>query len=248
MPVMDEFKEEREALKNAPLKKKISYFFYYYKWHVIAVIAVIFFMISLGYQMLTRKDTAFYAALVNAIELTSAEEYIGNFGEYAGIDLEKFDIVLDATMRINLEGIDPVTLSSSQKLMANIAAKNVDVMIADAAVMENHANNDTFLDLRDFLSEEQFSRYQSRLYYIDQAVVDEKNARYNDLDNTYVPQYPDPRKPETMQEPIPVGIYLHDASNLRNYYYYAQGDVIVGVVGNTERSETTSMFLDYILE
>ena len=248
MPVMDEFKEEREALKNAPLKKKISYFIYYYKWHVIAAIAVIFFIISLGYQMVTRKDTAFYAALVNAIELTSTDEYISNFGSYAGIAPEKYDIVLDATLRINLEGIDPVTLSSSQKLMANIAAQNVDVIVADAAVMENHANNETFLDLRDFLSEEQFSRYQSRLYYIDQAVVDEKNAHYNDLDSTYVPQYPDPRTPDAMQNPIPVGIYLNDASNLKNYYYYAEGDVIVGVVGNTERAEATSMFLDYILQ
>ena len=33
MAVMDEFKEEREALKNGTPKQKLAYFWYYYKWH-----------------------------------------------------------------------------------------------------------------------------------------------------------------------------------------------------------------------
>ena len=35
MAVMDEFKEEREALKRGTPKQKLAYFWYYYKWHVI---------------------------------------------------------------------------------------------------------------------------------------------------------------------------------------------------------------------
>ena len=103
------------------------------------------------------------------------------------------------------------------------------------------------LEMTEFLSEEQYGKYEPHFYYIDQAVVDEKNAHYKNLDNDYVPEYPDPRKPEAMQDPIPVGIYLDDACILRKYYY-AEGDVIVGVVGNTERAETASIFLDFILE
>ena len=34
MAVMDEFKEEREALKRGTPKQKLAYFWYYYKWHV----------------------------------------------------------------------------------------------------------------------------------------------------------------------------------------------------------------------
>ena len=75
MPLMDEFREEREALKHGTWKEKLSYFFDYYKWHVVVTIAAIIFIVSITYQIVTRKDTAFYAAMVNAIEQNSAEEY-----------------------------------------------------------------------------------------------------------------------------------------------------------------------------
>ena len=35
MPVMDEFREEREAIKNAGWDYKLKYFWDYYKWFVI---------------------------------------------------------------------------------------------------------------------------------------------------------------------------------------------------------------------
>ena len=35
MPVMDEFREERETIKNGTFKQKWQYFCDYYKWHVI---------------------------------------------------------------------------------------------------------------------------------------------------------------------------------------------------------------------
>ena len=248
MPVMDEFREEREALKHGTWKEKISYFCDYYKWHVVITIAVIISVVSLGYQILTRKDTAFYAAMVNAIEQTSSEEYMQSFAEYAGIDLEEYEIMMDTSMRIDLNTLDEITISSSEKLLANIAARNIDVLITDTAIMAQHAYGDTFVDLREFLSEEQYAKYEPHFYYIDQAIVDEKNAGYRNLDDNYTPEYPDPRNPEAMQNPIPVGIYLDDTCTLRNYYYYAEGDVIAGVVGNTERAETASMFLDFVLE
>ena len=41
MAVMDEFKEEREALKRGTPKQKLAYFWYYYKWHVIISVIII---------------------------------------------------------------------------------------------------------------------------------------------------------------------------------------------------------------
>ena len=56
MPVMDEFKEEREALKHGTPKQKFAYFLDYYKWHVIVALAVIGFAGSLIYQAVTCKE------------------------------------------------------------------------------------------------------------------------------------------------------------------------------------------------
>ena len=66
MAVMDEFKEEREALKNGTPKQKLAYFWYYYKWHVIISVIVIGMIVSFIYQYTNRKDTAFNAVLLNA--------------------------------------------------------------------------------------------------------------------------------------------------------------------------------------
>ena len=66
MAVMDEFKEEREALKNGTPKQKLAYFWYYYKWHVIISIVVIAMVGSFIYQYVNRKDTAFEAVLLYA--------------------------------------------------------------------------------------------------------------------------------------------------------------------------------------
>ena len=45
MAVMDEFKEEREALKNGTPRQKLAYFWYYYKWHVIIALVVIIMIV-----------------------------------------------------------------------------------------------------------------------------------------------------------------------------------------------------------
>lgn len=75
MPVMDEFKEERAALKHGTPKEKWNYFLDYYKWHVIVGIAVIAMAVSLISQILSRKDTIFYAVMINGIEGTAVQEY-----------------------------------------------------------------------------------------------------------------------------------------------------------------------------
>lgn len=248
MPVMDEFREEREALKHGTPKEKFAYFCDYYKWHVIVAAALIAFAASLIYQIATRKDTAFFAAVINGIERGTEGEYAQGFAEYAGIDQENFQVIFDASMRINLGTLDQNTMASSEKLVAYIAGKDVDVFVTDTVIMQQYANSDTFHDLREFLTAEQYAAYEPYFYYIDQAVVDEKNTAQRNLDNSYVVVYPDPRDPGAMREPVPVGIYLDSASPLREHYYFADEDVIVGVVGNTERGDTASRFLDYLLQ
>ncbi len=247
MPVMDEFKEEREALKHGTLKEKLSYFFEYYKWHVIAIAAGAFFIISIGWHWLTQKDTAIYAALINAVEMPRAEEYAQSFAEAAGIDTDEYEVHLDASMRIDLNVLDQVTITSSEKLTAYIAAKNVDVFVTDEAIMQHYAYSDTFLDLREFLSEEQYAQYQPYFYYLDQTVMEEYLANRNGMDTSNVIEYPDPRNPEAMDDPIPVGIYLKADSALKDSFYYT-GDCIAAIVGNTKRAENVSKFIDFIFE
>ena len=91
MAVMDEFKEEREALKNGTPKQKLAYFWYYYKWHVIIALVVIIMIVSFVKQLTDRKDPSFYAVMLNASlldQMTSEQpDFVTDFAEKEGIDL-----------------------------------------------------------------------------------------------------------------------------------------------------------------
>ena len=249
MPVMDEFKEEREALKNGTPKEKLSYFWYYYKWHVIGGITVIAVIISLIHTYVTRKDIGFYAVMLNSTATENTEAYSQEVAEALGIDTEKYDLLFDTTMYVDFNNMDDSTVASSQKMMVYIAAGEFDIVVTDTASIEHYSYTDTFYDLRDLLSAEQLEKYEPYFYYIDKKVLDEKQAAADAMDSSYVPVYPeDPSNPESMAEPVPVGIYVNSCDDFTNNFYFRADDVVFSVVATTTRPELAIQYLDYIFE
>ncbi len=249
MPVMDEFKEEREALKHGTWKQKISYFFYYYKWHVVVIAAVLFFIVSFIVETVTRKDTALYACLLNAVDINDTSEYVHGFAEYAGINEDKETVILDTSIQIDYGSLDQDTAVSTQKLMVYMAGAELDVMVTDSESFETYANDDYFYDLREFLSPEQIKRYESSFYYVDLAVVEQwLEAKQNVSADLPQLTFPDPKRPEEMERPVPVGIYLQNTDALRDKYYFQGDDVVISVFGNAPHPETTSAFIDYLMQ
>lgn len=245
MPLMDEFREEREALKHKPLRERLSYFFYYYKWHLAAVAAGAFLILSLAGQLAGRKDTALYAVLVNGTELAPGAQYSQGFADYLGLDLQESQVIFDASLRINPGGHDQITVASGKKLMVYVASNEADIFISDPATMELYAVNGIFYDLRDFLTEEQTAAYSPCFYYVDQGVMD---AMKDNLDYSYTPGGQDPRDPLTMEDPVPVGIFLDNAAALKESYSFSGGQAVIAVVANTQRPEAARSCLDYILQ
>ena len=158
MAVMDEFKEEREALKNGTPKQKLAYFWYYYKWHVIIALVVIIMIVSFVKQLTDRKDPAFYAVMLNASlldQMTSEQpDFVTDFAEKEGIDLNTSDITFDTSIRIVEDSMDETSITSSQKLMVYVAANELDCMITDFTSFQKYANSSMFHDLRDILTDE----------------------------------------------------------------------------------------------
>lgn len=248
MPVMDEFKEEREALKHGTLKEKLSYFIYYYKWHVISAVLAIIAVSVLISQILSHKDTALYIALINAIDVTPDAGH--DFAEYAGIDTDSEELIYDTTMRIDFSKMTEETINSTEKFVVYLAAADLDVVISDTDIIRQYAHSETFYDLRNFLTPEQCEAYSPYFYYMDQAVVDAKNAAQAAYDYDFVPEYPDPRHPEEMENPVPVGIYLTDCTALTDRYYFINTDlsIVLSVTLNTTRPETVSAYIDYLMK
>lgn len=249
MPVMDEFKKERDAIKNGTPKQKLSYFIYYYKWHVIAAVLVVLAVISLIRHYADQKDTAFYACLVNSVEGENTAEYIQSFADYAGIDTNAYEICFDTSILISDPEANPETIeAASQKLMIYIAAGNLDVLLTDAHSIQHYANAQLFYDLRDFLTPEQLELYEPYFYYVDLTVVQALQETMVNSEEEYIPTYPDPTKPEEMDQPVPVGIWIKSNGALTKNYAFLSNDLVLAVLPNAKNPETASKFIDFLMQ
>lgn len=249
MAVMDEFREEREALKHGTPKEKLAYFIDYYKWHVIVAVLVVFMVISIIRDMLNQKESILYTCLLNTMEL-DASEYNNAFAESLGIDTEKYELIFDAETWIDINSMDEATMASSQKLVARLAAGELDIMITDTDSVTNYSYQADFLTMKELLSPEQYEMYKPYFYYIDLAVMAEWQASISDPNNLlldYSYDFPDPRKPENMTAPTPVGIFLDDCEELKSCYHFKTDDVVFCVFANSSHTDTVLLYLDYLM-
>ena len=69
MPVMDEFKEEREKIKNAALKKKMQYYWYYYKYHLLAIAAAVVLVCAVIYTIVENQDIEIQTMIISGTEV-----------------------------------------------------------------------------------------------------------------------------------------------------------------------------------
>ena len=246
MPLMDEFREEREAIRHGTPKQKLAYFLDYYKWPTIVIVLVLIAIISYIVQVVTRKEVALYVCMLNTLPMDE-ESYSAGFAEFADIDLGSYDLNFDTSMIIREGELDETTMASVQRFMVYIAAGELDVVVTDAGTIKNYTANDYFYDMRGFLTPEQIERYEQYFYYVDMKLVRERQEALDNLDESYVPTFLDPRRPEEMEEPVPVGLYLDNSEYLRRSFYFMESDVVLTVLQNTSHPETASRFIDYVM-
>ena len=247
MAVMDEFREEREALKHGTPKQKLQYFWCYYKWHTIIAVLAVIFLVSFIHEVVTRKDTAFYGIFLNSwAKEDTVADFESGFMEKACIDPDAYEINLDTSLYITDDAMDENSYASIQKMTVYVASGEIDVLVSDASSINRYAYNETLGDLRDFLTEEQLQKYEPYFFYVDGAVVKEQQEASDNLDTEYTPVYPDPSKPEEMEDPIPVGLFVGNCKTLTDAYSFRSKDVVAGIVINTNRKQAALDFIDYL--
>lgn len=245
---MDEFRDEVNKVKEAPLKEQIAYYAYYYKWHMITLVAIITVVFSIFRSVVTNVEIAFYAYLINSIEIDvdnmSLEKELS---QLAAVDEEKERVVLDGAFYLDFEQQDTNFVTYQQKLAVMVGSSEVDMMITDVGTFENLSQWELFLDIRNMLSEEEVERYEPYFYYIDEVYFDQREELYSAGDISYVfPEY-DPKDPSSMEKPVPVGIYLEPDSVLLEEYVFLEEEVVMAVVMNSKRLEITKEFMGLIL-
>ncbi len=246
MTIFEHIKKQHENIKSRPKEERWNYFWDYYKWHVVAVLLAIAILIQGVVSIVNRRDIVFSGILLNCIISVEDEDFLQGFYDYAGIDSKQeqaafyTDIVL--TDRNNKNDIN-----AYQRIMAGIATKDTDFVVGQQENFQLCAYNTSrmFMDLRSFLDKDTLEQFSHRLYYIDGAILKTLSAPVGETVDTNIP-YPDPTKPEAMEDPIPVGIDVSDRKDFQSAYYFPDTTLYLGVVANTPRPELTMQFIEYL--
>lgn len=250
MAVMDEFREEREAIKNAGFKEKWEYFWEYYKWYVIGGAAIIILLTIFIRDMVNKKDWIFYGAMINAVAVDEqAENLMNDFAEIAQLNTEKYGVLFDTNYSIVKGSYDEISGASAQRLLVNLTAADLDFVISDETTFAQYATMDTFMDVRTLFTQEELEKYEPYFYYVDMAEVDRitEGNLSADYDSYKGVEY-DHTKPEDMERPVPVAIYINSSEKLKGAYLFKEDAVVLGIPLNTKHLNTSLLFIDYLLD
>lgn len=265
MSVHEEIKEQQKKLKGQGFKAHLEYFWEYYKIHTLVAVVVIIFLYTLLHDIITSKPYGFFAEMLNS-GASGAQDYIEKeFVEYTDFDTENYDCFIDTSASYNLKVIDEMTIATSQKLMANIAAADLDVLVADRDVFVHYANQETLSDLRNYFSEAELSQIEDKLLYVDQSYLDylssdayqtyistgefDSSDKYAVMADNYNKDFILPNTDKTkMENPIPVGIIVDNSSVLESYGAYKESTPIAGIVINSKHTDIAVNFIEYLMK
>ncbi len=248
MKLIENLKTSWKTIMEQPKEERFSYFWDYYKWPAIIAVVLVIALISTVVSVINRKETVFTGYILNTTSTPKDEEFLQGFFDYAGLDSETMEAAIYTDMYLH-PGQRQKNAEVFQRIMAGIAINDADVIVGQEEPFRMCAYNTSriFIDLRKFLDAETLEKLSDRLYYIDGALLEKLSAPVGETVNTAGIIYPNPHKPELMEDPIPVGLAVGDREGLRSAYYYDPDTVLyMGVIVNTPRPELVKQFINYL--
>lgn len=231
-----------KQLKGKPLKQKLEHIVTYFWLPILLTAAILIATVSYIVHLVTLKEDALNVMCVNAVSYIEAEEaFMNEFAQSAGIDLDAYVVDMSTTLSVSTEALYN-SYEAAQAMVAQLAAGSVDVMAADIDTLQPYFYGDFFYDLRDVLTADQQETYRAYYLYMDLAVMRELLDAVNEA-----PVYPDPTKPELMEEPVPIALLLPTDTEFAQLCYPNRENVALVLPGNTKQLENGLAFLDYIL-
>lgn len=248
MTIFEHIKKAHESIKNQPKEARWEYFWDYYKWHLIVAVLVIALIIQGVVSFTNRKDIVFSGVLLNCKIGVNDKAFLNEFYEYAGIDSETQEASFYSDLILK-DGSSKNDVNNFQRIMAGIATKEFDFIVGqdDAFRLCAYSTSKLFIDLRDFLDEATLEALADRLYYIDGAFLEKLSAPVGEAVDLSLDNAPDPKKPELMEDPIPVGIDISDREAFQSAYYFPDTVSYLGVVANVPRPELMKQFIEFLM-
>lgn len=249
MKVKEYIQREWARIQEQPPKQRWEYFWEYYKWPLIGVVLAIVLLIYGTVSLFTAKETALSGVALNSRFGAGAAAFWVDYFDYVGMDSAEFEASVYTDISL-VSGQNQNNAASIQRIMAGITIQDTDFITGSPTAFRlcAYSTGGMLADLRDFLSEDALAKLAGRIFYIDRAVLEEINKPVGEQVEPELLQYPDPLKPETMKDPVPVGIDISSCKAFAEGYYLPGTTVYWGIVPNTPRAELTLQMLDCLLK
>jgi len=236
--------QQLKNLKGKPLKEKVVHIATYFWAPIVAVLVTGFVIVSLIVSNATRKDPALtFYCLDSMANQDSMQEYLDEFALSQGVDLDEFEIPFLANA--NVYGTDDtVSYANAEVFAAMVAAQELDLTTASIPILLQLGYNENFWDLSQLLTPEQLENNKENLLYIDMAFVEEiKELSIMEE----IPSYPDPKKPEDMERPIPFALLLPEEAEFTKLSY-PHMEAGIAVVITLPHEELALEFLEQLMK
>ncbi len=231
MALMDEFKEERESIKNRSFKEKLDYFWCYYKWWVITPIIIMIIAGNLISTIMNQPKYILDGMFINISDFNKLEildDYLSNFVEEQNFDSSKYSVGYNPNHTYISESqknsmpedqYDPsANKYAIQNVVAGLGSKSLNFVIGPADSLLELDSNQLFTDLTNFLTEDQSNAYASYFIYL--------------KDN----------------EHIPILIDLSECDQLQEVYGPHITNLAIGIVNDEKEKDMMLEFLDYLMK
>lgn len=166
MPINDDIRAEKKKLKNMSMKEKLQYIWDYYRIPILVIsLGMIMAIFIIKDVISNNRPTHLYACMLNSnYSYDNDTELINEYINYADIDTQAEQLILDFSMQIHLDDADQMSLAYQQKIMALFAADELDVLVGDEQIVKSYAEADGFANLEEFLPDDLKSELAEKGY------------------------------------------------------------------------------------
>ncbi len=230
----------RQAFGQMSLREKLDYIWTYYKIPIVAAAATLFFIVSYGGHLLTRKPVLLYAACVNvAVGEDVLTALNGGFAGTVADAPQNAVVDLATGLYLTADASDEnheYAYASRLKLMAAITDEKLDVVLMNREAYDLLSGNGYLLPLPGLLAGDPALAGALGPYLAENTVILSDNAIEVELGEA------EDYEAETEQ-----AVNAVEATGLPRLADAGfDGEVFVGVIGNTPRAQTVRDYLAYL--
>ena len=249
MTIRESIRAQWESIKDKSAKEKLAYFWHYYGFRTVLILCIVSLAIFFAVEVITQKEYAYTGIFFGSQEQESADRYMAEFAGRVGIDTEEYELTVQSLLDIRLDGqVTEELYQTIATFTALVETNMVDNIAAETDLFLYYSYLGYTADLRTQLAYEQLEALAPHLIYMDAALIAEQQNT-GEAPTIDYKNFPDPKDPDAMTDPVPVGIDLTAASEaFHNAYQFSAEGPVIGICSTTEKPETSVNFLRYIFD